>query len=36
MGLHNLSNRYRILTKKEVIIEQDTGYFIVKLPLLSY
>ena len=36
IGLHNLSNRYRILTKKEVIIEQDTGYFIVKLPLLSY
>ena len=36
IGLHNLSNRYRILTKKEVIIEQDTGYCIVKLPLLSY
>ena len=36
IGLHNLSNRYRILTKKEVIIQQDTGYFIVKLPLLSY
>lgn len=36
IGLHNLSNRYRILTKKEIIIEQDAGYFIVKLPLLSY
>jgi len=36
IGLHNLSNRYRILTKKEIIIEADTGYFIVKLPLLSY
>ncbi|MEO6733443.1 MAG: histidine kinase [Ferruginibacter sp.] len=36
IGLHNLSNRYRILTKKEIIIEEDAGYFIVKLPLLSY
>ncbi|MEP7143302.1 MAG: histidine kinase [Ferruginibacter sp.] len=36
IGLHNLSNRYRILTKKEIIIEADDGYFIVKLPLLSY
>ncbi|MBC7887366.1 MAG: histidine kinase [Ferruginibacter sp.] len=36
IGLHNLSNRYRILTKKEIIIESEAGYFIVKLPLLSY
>ncbi|MEO7767725.1 MAG: histidine kinase [Ferruginibacter sp.] len=36
IGLHNLSNRYRILTKKEIIIEADAGYFIVKLPLLTY
>ena len=36
IGLHNLSNRYRILTKKEITIETDAGYFIVKLPLLSY
>ncbi|MEP7110561.1 MAG: histidine kinase [Ferruginibacter sp.] len=36
IGLHNLSNRYRILTKKDIIIEKDEGYFIVKLPLLSY
>lgn len=36
IGLHNLSNRYRILTKKEITIESDAGYFIVKLPLLTY
>ncbi|MCW3089863.1 MAG: histidine kinase [Ferruginibacter sp.] len=36
IGLHNLSNRYRILTKKEIIVESDAGYFIVKLPLLTY
>lgn len=36
IGLHNLSNRYRILTKKDVIIETDEGYFTVKLPLLSF
>ncbi|MEO8172663.1 MAG: histidine kinase [Sediminibacterium sp.] len=36
IGLHNLSNRYRILTKKEIIIENTAEYFIVKLPLLSY
>ena len=36
IGLHNLSNRYRILTKKEIIIEDSNDYFIVKLPLLSY
>ncbi|MEO6548565.1 MAG: histidine kinase [Ferruginibacter sp.] len=36
IGLHNLSNRYRILTKKEIIIEEDAGYFVVKLPLLTY
>jgi len=36
IGLHNLSNRYRILTKKEIIIEDTDGYFIVKLPLLSF
>ena len=36
IGLHNLSNRYRILTKKEIIIENAAEYFIVKLPLLSY
>ena len=36
IGLHNLSNRYRILTKKEIIIENSGDYFTVKLPLLSY
>jgi len=36
IGLHNLSNRYRILTKKEIVIETDDGYFTVKLPLLSF
>lgn len=36
IGLHNLSNRYQILTKKEIIIDETEGYFIVKLPLLSF
>ena len=36
IGLYNLSNRYRILTKKEIVVEETDGYFIVKLPLLNY
>lgn len=36
IGLHNLSNRYRILTKKDILVEESDGYFIVRLPILSY
>ncbi len=33
IGLHNLTERYRLLFNKEVIITQN-GYFIVKLPIV--
>ena len=34
LGLENLTNRYRLLAQKEIIIEKDEQKFIVKLPLL--
>ena len=33
-GLENLSQRYRLLCGKEIVIEQNEKEFIVKLPLL--
>lgn len=34
IGLVNIKSRYQFLTSQEVIIEQDTASFTVKLPLL--
>ena len=34
-GLKNLSERYRLLAGKEIIIERTPGYFRVKLPMLD-
>lgn len=35
MGLLNLSTRFKILKKKDIQINQDENYFIVKLPILK-
>jgi len=35
IGLRNLSERYRLLTGKEVIVEQTENEFMVKLPYLE-
>lgn len=34
VGLDNLSKRYRLLHKKEVIVKEENGKFIVKIPLV--
>lgn len=34
LGLSNLSNRYKLLSNKNIIIERDVSTFTVKLPLL--
>lgn len=33
-GISNLQTRYRLLAKKEIEIERENNYFVVKLPLL--
>jgi hypothetical protein len=35
IGLRNLGERVRLVTGKEIIIEETNGYFIVKIPLLK-
>jgi len=35
LGLENLSNRYRLLTQQDIIIEKNEKTFKVKLPLLT-
>jgi len=35
IGLQNLSERYRLITNKEIIIEQNDKDFIVCLPVLK-
>jgi len=35
VGLKNISERYRLITKKEVSITKEEGSFIVKIPLLT-
>lgn len=35
IGLKNLSSRYRILFKKDILIESDSNSFIVKLPFIN-
>lgn len=34
IGLHNITERYKLLSGREVIIEKDEALFIVKLPLI--
>ena len=34
LGLENLANRYRLLAKKDIVIDKDEQSFTVKLPLL--
>ncbi|WP_308992453.1 histidine kinase [Mariniflexile litorale] len=34
MGLTNLNSRFKLLTNKEIIIQNDKNYFTVKIPLL--
>jgi ligand-binding sensor domain-containing protein len=33
-GISNLQTRYRLLAKKEIELERENNYFVVKLPLL--
>ncbi|MEI9947286.1 MAG: histidine kinase [Chitinophagaceae bacterium] len=35
IGLKNLSSRYKILFKKDILIESDSDLFIVKLPFIN-
>jgi hypothetical protein len=35
MGLQNITNRYRLLSKKEIIVEHTGGFFTVLLPVLK-
>ncbi|MCS2661378.1 histidine kinase [Bacteroides fragilis] len=35
MGLKNLSIRYRLICDKNILIESNTNYFTVKVPLLN-
>lgn len=34
-GLHNLDNRYKLLTGKNIIVYKNNEYFTVKLPLIN-
>ncbi len=34
-GLVNLSSRYQLLCQRDIVVENNTGHFIVKVPLLS-
>lgn len=36
IGLNNLDNRYKLLTKRNIIIENNFKSFIVKLPLIKF
>jgi hypothetical protein len=35
VGLQNIINRYAIITKRKVIIEQNEKTFTVKIPILT-
>ena len=35
IGLNNLSERYKLIMSKEIIVEETTDHFTVKLPLLK-
>jgi hypothetical protein len=34
VGLANITNRYKLLTDKKVVIEESTEYFTVKIPVI--
>ena len=36
IGLQNLKERYRLLTKQEITISEDDNFFIVTLPILKF
>ena len=36
IGLNNLDNRYRLITKRNIIIENNFKFFTVKLPILKF
>jgi hypothetical protein len=33
-GLKNIAERYRLLYKKEIVVENKNGFFTVKLPIV--
>ena len=35
VGLRNLSNRYKLICNRDIVIEEYKNYFIVKLPLIT-
>ncbi|HTS44077.1 MAG TPA: histidine kinase [Puia sp.] len=35
-GLNNLDNRYKLITKRNIIIENNFKFFVVKLPILKF
>ncbi len=36
IGLNNLDNRYKLITKRNIIIENNFNFFSVKLPVLKF
>jgi hypothetical protein len=36
IGLHNLDNRYKLITKRNIIIENNFETFIVRLPIIRF
>jgi sensor histidine kinase YesM len=36
IGLRNLDNRYKLITKRNIIIENNFEYFIVRLPIIRF
>ena len=36
IGLRNLDNRYKLITKRNIIIENNFESFIVKLPIIRF
>ena len=36
IGLNNLDNRYKLITKRNIIIENNFRFFTVKLPILKF
>lgn len=36
IGLNNLDNRYKLITKRNIIIENNFKFFTVKLPILKF
>jgi len=36
IGLNNLDNRYRLITKRNIVIENNFKFFTVKLPILKF